>query len=196
MPTILLFHHVQGLTPGVTAFADALRAAGHTVHVPDLLDGKLFASIPDGIAYVRELGFDTIVTRGKAAAAELPEDLVYIGMSLGVMPAQALAQTRPGALGAVFLHGMVPVEEFSPAWPDGVPVQIHAMDRDPEFVDSGDIDAARALVSAEKQAELYLYPGNGHLFTDASLGGYDADATALLLQRVLNFLGGLSAPQS
>ena len=122
MPKVLLFHHVQGLTPGVTAFADMLRAAGHTVYVPDLLDGRLFGSIPEGIAYVKSFGFQTIIDRGIAAAATLPQDLVYIGMSLGVMPAQSLAQTRPGALGAVLLHGAVTVNEFSPTWPRQVPV--------------------------------------------------------------------------
>lgn len=191
MPTILLFHHVQGLTPGVTAFADALRAAGHTVHVPDLLDGKLFGSILDGLAYVKTLGFPEIITRGAAVAANLPEDLVYIGMSLGALPAQYLAQTRAGARGAVLLHGAVEVSEFSPTWPRQVPVQVHAMDADPEFVDSGDIDAAMALVGQAEDGELFLYPGRDHLFTDSSLDDYDPVATALVLARVLAMLDAL-----
>lgn len=188
MPTILLFHHVQGLTSGVTAFADALRAAGHTVHTPDLLDGKVFSSIPDGIAYLRELGFGTVIARGKAVAETLPADLVYIGMSMGVLPAQALAQTREGARGAVFLHGAVPASEFGAAWPRHVPVDIHAMDGDPEFVDSGDIDAAKAIEAEAEAGSLYLYPGNGHLFTDKSLADYDPASAALVMQRVLAFL--------
>lgn len=191
MPTILLFHHVQGLTPGVTAFADALRAAGHTVHTPDLLDGKLFGSIPDGIAYVKTLGFQTIIERGAAVAATLPEDLVYIGMSLGALPAQYLAQTRPGARGAVLLHGAITVSEFSPVWPKHVPVQVHGMDADPEFVDSGDLDAAMELVGQAENGDLFLYPGRAHLFADSSLSDYDAEATGLVLQRVLAFLAEL-----
>ena len=193
MPTILLFHHVQGLTPGVTAFADALRAAGHTVHTPDLLDGKLFGSIPDGLAYVKTLGFQTVIEHGAAAAESLPTDLVYIGMSLGVLPAQYLAQTRPGARGAVLLHGAVTASEFSPVWPAHVPVQIHAMDADPEFVDSGDIDAAVELVGQSEDGNLFLYPGRGHLFTDKSLADYDPDAAALVLRRVLAMLEELQA---
>jgi dienelactone hydrolase len=188
MPTILLFHHVQGLTPGVTAMADALRAAGHTVHVPDLLDGQRFDSIPDGVAYVQSIGFGTVIERGRVAAAQMPGPIVTIGMSLGALPAQAIAQTRAGARGAVLLHGAVDVREFSPGWPPHVPVQVHAMDADPEFVDSGDIDAARALVGQSGNGELFLYPGNGHLFTDSSLDDYDPDATALVLARVLAFL--------
>lgn len=191
MTTIILFHHVQGLTSGVTAFADALRSAGHDVHVPDLLDGKLFGSIPDGMAYVQQLGFPKIIERGAAVAATLPEDLVYIGMSLGVLPAQYLAQTREGARGAVLLHGAVPVSEFSPVWPRHLPVQVHAMDADPEFVDSGDIDAARELVGQAEEGNLFLYPGKGHIFTDSTLDDYDPEATALVLNRVLAMLAKL-----
>lgn len=188
MPAILLLHHVQGLTSGVRAIAGALRAAGHMVHTPDLLDGRQFDSIPDGMAYVQGLGFGTIIARGTAAAEALPQDIVYLGMSMGVMPAQFLAQTRPGARGAILLHGAVPVAEFSPVWPRGVPVQIHAMDADPEFVDSGDIDAARELVTQAADGELFLYPGQGHLFTDSSLADYDPIATAAVLARVLSML--------
>ncbi|WP_240231188.1 dienelactone hydrolase family protein [Devosia lacusdianchii] len=135
-------------------------------------------------------GFSTIIARGRAAAEGFPDDLVYIGMSLGVMPAQALAQTRPGVRGAVFLHGAVPVSEFG-EWPARLPVQIHAMDADPEFVDSGDIDAARALIAEAEDGAMFLYPGNGHLFTDASLPDYDKAAADLVMQRVLEFLGRL-----
>ncbi|UJW84178.1 dienelactone hydrolase family protein [Devosia sp. SL43] len=191
MPTILLLHHVQGLTPGVIAIADAIRAAGHTVHTPDLLDGQRFASIADGMAHVQTLGFSTIIARGAAATESLPADIVYLGMSMGVLPAQYLAQTRPGARAAIFLHGAITVSEFSPHWPVQVPVQIHAMDGDPEFVDSGDIDAARAIVAEAEDGEMFLYPGTGHLFTDTSLADYDADAAALVMQRVLAFLAGV-----
>ena len=53
MADVLLFHHIQGLTPGVVAFADDLRAAVHTVHVPDLFEGRTFDTIKDGAAYTR-----------------------------------------------------------------------------------------------------------------------------------------------
>ncbi len=189
MAEIVLYHHVQGLTEGVNAFADTLRRAGHTVHVPDLLDGRTFATLEDGMAHANEVGFGTIMDRGVAAAEALGPDLVYAGLSLGVMPAQRLAQTRAGARGALLLHGCVPVSEFSDAWPAGVPVQVHGMDADPFFTEEGgDLDAARDLVASSDLAELYLYPGKEHLFTDSSLTSYDEDATTLLTQRVLEFL--------
>ena len=187
MAEVLLFHHVMGQTPGFFAFADELRQAGHTVHTPNLLDGRTFDSIDEGLAYVGEIGFGEVIGRGDQAASELPEGLVYGGFSLGVVPAQKLAQTRPGAKGALFFYSCVPVSEFG-EWPEGVPVQIHGADADPFFVDEGDIDAARELVESTDDAELFLYPGDQHYFADSSLPSYDAAATVLLTQRVLAFL--------
>jgi dienelactone hydrolase len=188
MAEVLLFHHALGLTPGVVAFADRLRKAGHTVHTPDLFDGRTFKDIETGMGYVKEHGFGEIITRGESAVDGLPDELVYAGFSLGVVPAQKLAQTRPGARGALLFYSCLPVSEFGPTWPKGVPVQVHAMDADPFFVNEGDLDAARALVAEAEEAELFLYPGNQHYFADSSLPSYDADASALLIQRVLDFL--------
>jgi dienelactone hydrolase len=188
MAEVLLFHHALGLTPGVVAFADRLRQAGHTVYTPDLFDGHTFQEIETGMGYVREVGCGEIIARGERAADGLPNQLVYAGFSLGVVPAQKLAQTRPGARGALLFYSCVPVSEFGSTWPKGVPVQVHGMDADPFFVDEGDLDAARALVAETEAAELFLYPGNQHYFADSTLPSYDAEAAALLMQRVLEFL--------
>lgn len=186
MAEILLFHHAQGLTEGVLAFAERLRAAGHTVHTPDSFEGRSFATVDEGVAHAREVGFDVVGGRALAAAEGLPDALVYAGFSLGVMPAQELAQTRPGARGALLFHGAAPVEEWG-GWPDGVPVQVHGMDKDPWF-EGEDLDAARGVVGAADHGELFLYPGDQHLFADESLDSYDAEAAELLLERVLAFL--------
>lgn len=192
MAEVVLFHHAQGLTPGVVAFADDLRSAGHTVHTPDLFDGRTFGSIDEGLSHVEELGgFGEVMDRGARAVEGLPAELVYAGFSLGVVPAQMLTQTRPGARGALFFYSCVPAAEFSPEWPKGVAVQIHGMDQDPFFVNEGDIDAARALVEEAEDGELFLYPGDQHYFADSSLPSYDAEATALLTQRVLSFLSAI-----
>ena len=186
MAEILLFHHAQGQTEGFLAFADELRAAGHVVHAPDLYDGKTFADLTDGVGYAKQVGFDVILQRGAAAAEGLPAEIVYAGFSLGVMPAQMLTQTRPGAEGALLLSGCLPTSEFDSPWPDGVPVQIHGMDGD-EWFDE-DLVAARELVDEVENAELFLYPGDGHLFADSSLDDFDQEAAALLKQRTLAFL--------
>jgi dienelactone hydrolase len=188
MTEILFFHHALGLTPGVRELAETLRRAGHTVHTPDLYDGETFDSVEAGVDHARSIGFGTVIERGVRAAEGLPAGVVYAGISLGVLPAQKLAQTRPGAKGALLLEACVPPSEFGTTWPTGVPVQIHGMDADPSFAGEGDLDAARALVASTRDAELILYPGDGHLFTDSSFSSFDAAATALLTDRVLAFL--------
>ena len=190
MAEVLLFHHAQGLTPGVRAFADELRAAGHTVHAPDLFDGRTFDSIDEGMACIKGRGMDEMLERGEQTANDLPNQLVYAGFSFGEMVAQKLAQTRPGARGALLFYSCIPISgewAFGPG-PDGVPVQIHGMDNDPIFVGEGDVDAAREIVEKVEDSELFLYPGDQHYFADSSLPSYDAEATALLTRRVLDFL--------
>lgn len=187
MAEVLLFHHALGPTEGVHAFASELREADHTVHTPDLFEGRTFGSIEEGVAYADEIGWDEIMARGERAAQSLTNELVYGGFSLGVVPAQKLAQTRAGAKGALLLYSCVPVSAFG-GWPAGVPAQIHGMDADPIFMGDGDVDAARELVESADDAELFLYPGDQHYFADSSLPSYDAAATRLLMERVLEFL--------
>ena len=195
MAEVVLFHHVQGLTDGVRAFAQELRAGGHTVHTPDLFDTERPATIDDGIALVQSIGDEELSERVDRAVAGLPEGLVYAGFSYGVMPAQRLAQTRPGARGALLYEGCLPIsgEWAIGPWPDGVPVQIHGMDQDPFFALEGDLDAARELVETVGPglAELFVYPGDRHLFSDSSLPSYDPDAAALVVQRSRDFLDRL-----
>jgi dienelactone hydrolase len=186
MAELVLYHHAQGLTDGVRSLADEIRSAGHTVHTPDLYDGKTFDSIDDGMGNARQIGFETLLENGKAAAEALPNEIVYAGISLGVLPAQALAQTRPGAKGAVFISGAFPPSEFDGPWPEGVPLQIHMMEND-EWIAEGDLDAAREL-EASSNAELLLYQGDKHLFVDASLADHDEGAATDLLERMLGFL--------
>jgi dienelactone hydrolase len=190
MAEVVLFHHALGLTPGITAFADELRDAGHIVHTPDLFEGRTFDNIEEGVSHAQEIGFGEVIERGVRAVDGLPAELVYAGFSLGELVAQKLAQTRAGARGALLFYSCVPVSEFSSSWPKGVPVQIHGMDADPYFVGEGDIDAARALVEEAEDAELFLYSGDQHYFADSTLPSYDAEAAALLKQRVLEFLAG------
>ncbi|GIG66946.1 dienelactone hydrolase family protein [Phytomonospora endophytica] len=189
MAEVLLFHHAQGLTEGVKAFAETLRAAGHTVHAPDFYEGRTFDDLDEGVGYAKATGFGVVLERAVAHAEGLPDGLVYAGFSLGAMPAQKLAQTRPGTKGALLFSGCVPVSEFGEEWPEGVPVEIHAKDADPWFAEEGgDIDAARDLVKSADDAALFLYPGEEHLFADSSLPSYDEKAAALFTERVLAFL--------
>ena len=195
MAEVVLFHHLQGLTDGVRAFAGELRAGGHTVHTPDLFDGQRPATIEDGVALVESMGDEVLTERVDRAVADLPEGLVYAGFSFGGAMAQRLAQTRPGARGALLYESCLPItgEWAVGPWPNGVPVQIHGMDQDPFFALEGDLDAARELVETVGPglAELFVYPGDRHLFSDSSLPSYDPDAAALVVQRSRDFLDRL-----
>ncbi|MBA2529537.1 MAG: dienelactone hydrolase family protein [Euzebyales bacterium] len=195
MAEVVLFHHVQGFTDGVRAFAEELRADGHTVHTPDLFDGERPATISDGVALTQRIGDEVLDERADRAVADLPEGLVYAGFSFGAGTAQRLAQTQPGARGALLYEACMPITgewAFGP-WPDGVPVQIHGMDQDPFFALEGDLDAARELVATvgSELAELFVYPGDRHLFGDSSLPSYDSDAATLVVQRSREFLDRL-----
>src|SRR5262245_40895306 len=193
MTEVLLYHHVQGLTEGVRSFADELRQAGHTVHTPDLFDGRTFDTIEEGMAFARETGFGALGERGVAAAEGIGHEVVYAGCSFGVMPAQQLAQTRPGARGALLMYSCIPVSEFGDAWPEGVPVQVHGKEADPFFLE--DLEAAEALVESTDRAELFLYPGEEHLFADSSLPAFDPAAAALLEERALAFLDAVGTDE-
>lgn len=188
MAQVLLFHHAQGQTSGFTALADELRRAGHRVQAPDLFGGRTFSSIQEGMSYVEGIGFDEIIERGVRTADGLPNELVHAGFSLGVLPAQKLAQTCPGARGALLFYSCLCASAFG-SWPADVPVQIHGMDADPIFAGEGDLEAARSLAQSTDRAELFLYPGTQHYFADSSLPSFVPEAAALMTQRVPEFLG-------
>ena len=191
MAETLLFHHAHGLTSGLRAFADELRREGHVVHCPDLYEGRTFDDLNAGVGQAQEIGFKTIIERGERFAHDLPEQLVYAGFSLGVLPAQKLALTRPGAIGALLFSGCVPPSAFDSRWPDSLPLQIHGMDADEFFVAEGDLEAAQALTSGHDDRKLFLYEGDGHLFADSSLPAYDETAASLMKQRVIRFLNSI-----
>ncbi|GID92088.1 dienelactone hydrolase family protein [Amorphoplanes digitatis] len=184
MTDVVLFHHAQGLTAGVHAFADHLRGAGHTVTVPDLYAGVTFDSLAAGVAHARDIGMDEIIARGAAAVAGVPDHVVYAGFSLGAMPAQKLAQTRPGALGAIIYHGGVPASTFGGQWPARVPLQLHLAEED----EWSEVEVARDLAAAARDGTLFVYPGSAHLTTESSLAEYQPETSALILRRSLEFL--------
>ena len=188
MAELIVFHHAQGFTPGVQAFADDLRTAGHVVHAHDLYDGATFATVDEGVAHARSIGFGVLQERSTALAHDLPDELVYVGFSMGCMPAQELARTRPGARGALLLHSALPLEDGQ-SWPAGVRAQVHVMEDDAW----GDVPEARELAASVPEVELFLYPGQAHLFSDRSLAEHDPAAAALLQQRVVAFLAELDA---
>ncbi|QMW66272.1 dienelactone hydrolase family protein [Mumia sp. ZJ1417] len=187
MTEIVLFHHALGQTDGFLAFADDLRATGSLVHTPDVFAGRTFPTVDEGVAHGDEVGRPELRRRAAEGVAELPPDVVWAGASLGVVFAQEYAQTRPGARGALLLYAALPVEAFETPWPDGLPVQVHGMADDPWM----DWDAEVAPFAAASGAEVFRYPGSGHVFAEVGNVDHDADAAALLRERVLAFLAEL-----
>lgn len=183
MADIVLFHHAQGLTPGVRAFADRLRAGGHLVMVPDYYEGRTFGSIEEGVAHAEAIGFARLIDRAVAMVQPLPSPVVVAGFSLGTLPAQKLAQTHRGVAGAVLLHGGLPPATFDSAWPAGLPLQIHVTEDDTW----NDPDETEALI-AESGGQLLVYPGTGHLVTDSSHPDYDPEVAEEILAQTLAFL--------
>ena len=190
MTEMVLFHHARGLTSGVRSLADAIAREGHTVHTPDLYEGRTFETTDEGVAHAKEIGFGEIAERGRTAVAELTGPVVYAGISLGVLSAQELAQVMPAARGAILIAGCFPPEEFGGSWPEGVQAQIHMMDND-EWVLEGDLEAAQTLAASTPGVELFLYEGDKHLFVDDSTTDHDPQAAALATERILRFLAEL-----
>jgi dienelactone hydrolase len=197
MAEVVLFHSVLGLRPGVLDAAERLQAAGHTVHTPDLFDGEVFDNLDDGIGKEEALGFREIVGRTEKAVAGLPAGLVFAGFSMGVVYAERLAASRPGALGAVLMHGAVPVEGLTEyfgveRWPEGVPVQVHYAADDP-WVEAEQevVPLGEAVREAGAEFEQYVYPGSGHLFADPDFFEYDRASSEAMWERVVAFLDGI-----
>ncbi|WP_432564744.1 dienelactone hydrolase family protein [Kineococcus sp. SYSU DK003] len=184
MTEVVLLHHAQGLTAGVRSLADRIRDAGYTVHVPDLFEGATFDTLADGVAFARQTGFEEVAARGVEAVSALDGDLVLVGISLGAVPAEGIAVTRPGVSGVVLVSGVVPVGALDQPWPPDVALQVHTRADDPD----GDLEPARELVAGLEAAELFVYEGEAHPFVDDSLPTYDEAATGLLVERVLEFL--------
>jgi len=182
MAEVVVFHHALGLTDWVQRFADTVRDAGHTVHTPDLFDGRTFPTLEDGVGYSEALGGPmAVVERARVAVESLPHEVVYVGFSLGVLAAQSLAQTRWGAQGAVLCYAALPLGEWGDAWPstwpDGVRLQVHILEGDEDF------EFAKELAAKVADSELLVYQGTEHYFAE-----HDADEAALLTKRILDFL--------
>jgi dienelactone hydrolase len=194
MADIVLFHSVLGPRVGVMDAADRLRAAGHTVHTPDLYRGEArFDEYEPAMAYQDSIGYRELLRRAAADVAPLPSRLVYMGFSAGGAPAEWLAVTRPGALACILLHAALPLQVMDlERWPATVPVQVHFM-RDDPYREQAEIDGMAADVrAAGAPFELFEYAGGGHLFTDPSLPAeYDSAAAETLWSRVSAMLGGL-----
>jgi dienelactone hydrolase len=187
MAEIVLFHHSGGLTNGVLAFARTLRDMGHTVQTPDFFGGRTFANVQDGVAYADSVGEETFAAQAAEIVAAMRVDLVYGGMSMGAARAAEQVLARPGARGAFFLYGAIAPSWWEATWPADVPSQAHVTEGD----EWREPDAESAYLAEVPGAELFIYPGSGHLFAEPGHPDYDETAARLVTDRVVAFLSAL-----
>ena len=184
MAEILLLHSALGLREAVREYADLLRAGGHVVRTPDFYDGRVFDDQTAGIAYRDEVGGRTLLARVSDQLADLPDDAVLAGFSLGAAFAQHLSAARPAARASILLHAVGPVRGD---WP-GMPVQVHRYASDP-IIEDADVQALSDAVRASGASfEDVVVPGRGHLFTDLATPDGDRDARDRSVHRVLDLL--------
>ena len=190
MTDVLLYHHALGLTAGVHAIADRLRAAGHRVTTPDVFGGRTYGSLDEAMEVV-DPNFDSLLDTAVDAAGGAATPLVCVGFSFGATAAQRVAQTRPGVVAAALFHAAAPPTAFSPdGWPAGVALQVHVAADDPWV----ELDEAEALVAAAGDlGELFVYPGSAHLFTDPTLDVHDPAIAEPAMERLLALLARLDA---
>jgi len=191
MAEVVLFHSILGLRPAVAEAAERLRAAGHTVHTPDLFGGRTFDSYEPAFAWVESSGIDQhLVERTHAAVDSLPAEVVYAGFSLGAYSAELLAAARPGARGLLLFHGAISLAGIDVVlWPADVPVQVHYALDDP-YREQDELESFQgSVIASGAEFELYDYPIAGHLFTDRALADeYDETSAGQLYSRTLEFL--------
>ncbi|MCF6523047.1 dienelactone hydrolase family protein [Streptomyces sp. JJ36] len=191
MATVVLFHSAYGLRPAVQQAADRMREAGHTVHVPDLYEGRSAGTVEEGMALHDEIGRDELLMRAITATAPHSEHgLVYAGLSLGGAVAQTLALGDTRARGLLLFHGTSDIAEDASV--DELPVQLHVADPDP-FEPHDWLNAwYLRMQRAGAEVEVHRYPGAGHLYTDPGLDDHDAEAAELTWRTALGFLDELT----
>ncbi|WP_369267446.1 dienelactone hydrolase family protein [Streptomyces harbinensis] len=187
MADVVLFHSAYGLRPAVHTAAERLRAAGHRVVVPDLYDGRTADTVEEGMEIKDGIGRDVLLRRAIAATAPYSDaGLVYAGFSLGASLAQTLALGDVKARGLLLLHGTADIAEDASV--DGLPVQLHVADPDP-FEPHDWLTAWYLRIGRTgAEAEVFPYPGAGHLYTDPELPDYDAQAAEATWRVALAFV--------
>ena len=188
MATVVLFHSVMGVTPGLAESAEMLRSNGHEVHVIDQYDGRTFDDYEPAMAHMESIGMEPLMAKALELTPDLADGFVTAGFSNGAGMAEYVAARKPGARGVLMFAGAIDPKWLEVSWPEGVPGQIHTTVDDP-WRDEGIDGAAAAIEAAGGQVEVFDYPGSGHLFADSSRPSeYQQAEAELMWSRVLEFL--------
>ncbi|MFD7660619.1 dienelactone hydrolase family protein [Actinosynnema sp. NPDC059797] len=186
MASIALFHSVLGLRPAELLAAERLRRAGHEVVAPDLFGGETAATLDQGFRLLDRIGWATAVERARQGIADMPDETVLAGVSMGTGVVSDLWPERPATAGVLLLHAAA---DLPAAVRPGLRVQLHAAEPD-DFAPPERVAALRlAARRADVELEVFRYPGAGHFYTDPDLPDHDPAAAELTWRRVLEFLG-------
>jgi dienelactone hydrolase len=190
MSTVAIFHSVLGVRQGVTDLAAVFESAGHRAVIVDQYEGRVFDDYEVASGFVDEVGFSDLMSRALEGVDDLDDGFFVAGFSNGAGMAQHVALSRQ-VRGALLLSGAIPLEYIGgDVWPRSVPVQLHFALGDPFHDTDGPERFASSVLAARASLEFYEYAGEGHLFTDPSMGDeYDRNSAEQLYERALRFVG-------
>ncbi|NYF97710.1 dienelactone hydrolase family protein [Janibacter cremeus] len=198
MAHVLLFPSILGVRQGITDLANTLTDAGHDVTTVDPYDGQTFDDYPSGMARTKEIGEETLQVRGLEVAKGVGAPFVAVGFSVGAAIAQWVAAQCPDtARAVVMVGGGIPMHHLGATWPAGVAGEVHVTAGDPFHEEDRQFDA---MIDEQLQEDVeraggefaYVeYQGEGHLFSDPSLGEYQPEEARIFTRRVVELVDSL-----
>jgi dienelactone hydrolase len=185
MANVIFFHSVLGLRDIEQRISDHLRAASHTVALPDLYEGDTTDDMIEGFEIKERVGWNVICERARRALAPLPKTTVLAGISMGAGVVAEVWPHQPLTSGILLLHGLADIPSNMKS---RLPVQLHVSDSDPFFPER-DIDSWQS--TAERlgaNVEVFRYANAGHYFLDPILPDYSKKAATGVWETILKFL--------
>jgi dienelactone hydrolase len=189
---VVVFHSMFGLRAVELAAAERLRGEGYAVIVPDLFGGATASGDAEqGFALMSRVGWPTIADRARRAVADVPDEAVLAGFSMGVGVIGEVWPERLNAAAVLCFHAPTIVPVGVPA---GTPVQLHVGAADRQFASEEQIASfSDSAQQAGTDTSIHRYPGAGHFFTDRSSPDHHAEAATLAWTRALRFLHAVHA---
>lgn len=189
---MVVVQEIFGVNHHIRAVCDKLAAEGYVAVAPAVFDRftRDFESgyTPDEIAHARgllgSLNWDHMMADMTAARDEMKSagPLGVIGFCMGGTAAFLGACRIPGLAAAVCYYGGA-IGKFVDEKPK-CPIQMHFGEKD-ESIPLATVDIIKAK---HPQAEIYVYPGAPHAFSNNDRPNFRQEATDLAWQRTTAFL--------
>jgi len=189
---VVVFHPWWGLNDDVLAYADRLADAGFSVLAPDLVRGRVAATIEDAERLVAGKDDDhadavALAAVDRLAASAGVQRVGLVGFSMGAAHAVWAPTQRPNVACTVVYYGTYTGAVLTRA---KAPVLGHFAETDPYEPDETVQAFERGLRGAGRKAEIHRYPGTGHWFAEPSRDAWQPDAANLAFERTAAFLRG------